>query len=258
MGLASRWAVEEDLVKEALKQDSRVKKQSDTPKKATALPSKWADAHHVPQGPRKSAPKSTATELEAKNHKDPARRGRRKSDHRVQHKQNELVDRHSLKEPVKDLAQDLGARLDIRENKHKDHPSPKHRDSPRHKEGAKHKEGPKHGIKHKEGPMHKDDTSDSHLPHEILHEKGPMTDAARSLASRIGTAGAVSAPGEQKKYMTPIQKREARLREEREKKAEKLKKEQELKDARLQQEVRDLFEKMSDKSKSWADIEDED
>ncbi|KAM9906859.1 hypothetical protein OXX69_006634, partial [Metschnikowia pulcherrima] len=37
----------------------------------------------------------------------------------------------------------------------------------------------------------------------------------------------------------------------------KLTKEQELKEAKLKAEVQSMFEKMSDKSSSWADLEDE-
>lgn len=98
-------------------------------------------------------------------------------------------------------------------------------------------------------------------------ERGPLTPAAQALALRIGvpkkdesdefvsTDEDVSDDGKPKaKYMTPKQKQELANRM----KAEKARAQQAKKDAALQEEVRLMFEKMSDKSRSWADIEDED
>lgn len=95
-------------------------------------------------------------------------------------------------------------------------------------------------------------------------EKGPFTPAARSMASRIGTKNDsdgfastdedISDDGKPKvKYLTPKQKRELANKI----KAAKLQLQQAKRDAELQEEVRAMFEKMSDKSTSWADIEDE-
>lgn len=64
-------------------------------------------------------------------------------------------------------------------------------------------------------------------------------------------------PKKQERYITPRQKKELAARIDREKKERKRLEEDRQKQAKLQKEVQEMFDKMNDKSTSWADIEDE-
>lgn len=248
MVLASRWAEEETLVKKAIQQDARAQQKSESPKKPAVLPSKWADAEDAPEvkeklgrrpqsearvshlteklaGPGSGKRGGIAREKDRREHKDQKDKDHEDKDHKDNHhKDNHHKDNRGRKD------KDHKGNKDARDSRDRDRDS---RDSHKELHGSR-RDGPKNKARAHTG--------------DILHEKGPVTDAARSLAARIGQPG---------KYLTPGQKRDAKLREEREKDAEKTRQAQAEKDARLQQEVRDMFEKMSDKSTNWADIEDD-
>lgn len=117
---------------------------------------------------------------------------------------------------------------------------------------------------------------------EEEEELPPMTSAGQSLASRLGMVSISNTKPEPPKakqnfkqtqlhpkksnntprqpkspkgaYQTPKQKREEQARREQEEK-ERLQKQ---KDAKLKEEVRDMFSKLTSSSANWADLEDED
>lgn len=117
---------------------------------------------------------------------------------------------------------------------------------------------------------------------EEQEELPPMTSAGQSLASRLGMVSLSNTKPEPPKpkqnfkqtqlqsknsnipprqpkspkgsYQTPKQKREGQARREQEEK-ERLQKQ---KDAKLKEEVRDMFSKLTSSSANWADLEDED
>lgn len=105
---------------------------------------------------------------------------------------------------------------------------------------------------------------------DVLHEKGPQTEAGNVLAMRLGLSGGKSKPkpvsSEPKgRYMTPRQKKELaakeqqeKLRKEKERKNAKAQEANAEKEARLRHEVQEILAKMEDKSTNWADFEDED
>lgn len=266
-GLQSKWAAaaEEPEIKQAIPE---VKKTS--PKPATSVLSKWASAE-----PEEEAPKK---ELKPKP--------RKRNEEQVPTPPHSSETGEML-----DLAKSFGNRLGVKdESKRK---SKKNRNRDTHRDAPRQQRGTQNSRKHEEHAEHEDhqeehwedvsDEDEEDLFEDKLYEKGPMTDAARSLAMRIGAPAGEpkqektpNGPRESKhkdhkeqkprakeqkpardsqepkgKYMTPKQKK---LLEEKQKQ-EKLKAEQAEKERKIKEEVRQMFELMEDKSTNWADID---
>ncbi|KAM9910597.1 hypothetical protein OXX69_004341 [Metschnikowia pulcherrima] len=199
-----------------------------------------------------------------------------KQDHKDKSYAHEPASRRksSHSDSGKTLASRLGS-ISINDDKsgHRDNQKPRRGHAGRESRAGKSPE------RHARKSLGSSDESEEERP------SGTMTAAAQSFALRIGVPvqdtqknhhhtttrnanvskthnfGDNGTPGREKgtptgsssRYMTPKQKRAL---EEQEKQA-KLTKEQELKEAKLKAEVQSMFEKMSDKSSSWADLEDE-
>ncbi|PSK39014.1 hypothetical protein C7M61_002323 [Candidozyma pseudohaemuli] len=272
-GLQSKWAAaaEEPEIKQAAPE---IKKSS--PKPATSVLSKWASAEPEEDEPKKEL----KPKLKKRNEE-----------------QVPTPPQSSETGEVLDLARSFGDRLGV-----KDEPKRKskrnrnrdtHRDAPRQQRGAPNSRNhEEHEEDEGNQEEHWEDVSDEEeedLFEDKLYEKGPMTDAAKSLAMRIGAPAeepkAPKGPKESKhrdhkeskdhrehkeqkprskdqrparesqepkgKYMTPKQKK---LLEEKQKQ-EKLKAEQAEKERKIKEEVRQMFELMEDKSTNWADID---
>lgn len=286
--LASRWATEETLVKEALEQDSHAKHTlvahgpagpAAGPKNAP-LVSKWANAPQSPTtnkaGHRLPSPPLTG---DGERHEGRARRRGDKEGHAnakdsegsTEHKERNQQGR--AKELMSEFAKVFADRLDMDggERSEKSHRNRKPRHEQKEHVGEKQKED-RHGGEKQKGQERGHDRNNGRANRsgnygnghhdkvepdgDILHEKGPMTDAARSLALRIGMP-AKETPTKQEKYISPRQKKELAARIDREKKEHKRLEEDRQKQAKLQKEVQEMFDKMSDKSTNWADIEDE-
>lgn len=255
--LASRWATEETLVKEAINQDSHGKHRkpsvNSSSLKSTVLPSKWADAPLSPTEPKtkKSSHKS--------NHRLPSPPNTAEGDEKLPKKR---AGRHEkeAKEPMTEFAKSFADRLGVAEKPAKGYSS----HNEKHEGRAR---GPRRG---KGQAKHEEPATDG----EILHEKGPMTDAAKAMALRIGVPqhrkseslqaedADVDHHGrkdnkKQLKYMTPRQKKDLAARLEKEKRELELREENANREVKLKQEVQEMFDKMSDKTTSWADFEDE-
>lgn len=145
-----------------------------------------------------------------------------------------------------------------------------HRDTS-HKEST-HRETHHKETTHRDNSR-KDNSRDTHRGSQPNHrrssdQKEPMSAAGRAFALRIGKPdpndddGFVttdSEPEEPKKgvqpgkYLTPKQKRARLVQQKEQERAA----EQAEREAKLKLEVQLMFEKMSDKSQSWADLEDE-
>ncbi|RLV91034.1 hypothetical protein JA1_004154 [Spathaspora sp. JA1] len=147
--LVSRWADDDSLVQEALKQDSKVPTPGTSPSKSItvkrneALPSRWADAEDEPI----PVPVLEPIVKSPRKHNHGHRQQRREEERR----------------------EDRGARHE------KSYPTP-----PNSKDE---KTSPQRSKKHFERKQeHKSDTEYE----EGLDEKGPMTDAAKAFAARLG------------------------------------------------------------------------
>lgn len=254
-GLASKWAPDTDLVNRAVKQDKVPKREQ-----PTKLVSKWAD-EKVTQKPEKHKGEGKHKAVEEKKHDEkkhdekkhdeklkrkprPKSRNRRNSletqatspsaypsppttaDGKEKKKSHE-AESDDEKGPMTSSAKVLAARLGVVEPK-----SPK-KAKPRKEREQRHKEP----------------------------EKKPMTAAAQSLALRIGAVEPKNAHEEDKpvsyaqasrrpksKYLTPRQKKDMQEQEQRAL-------EDAARDEKLKAEVQAMFDKMDNKSSSWADID---
>lgn len=291
--LASRWATEETLVKEALEQDSHVKhtKESGSGSGSSEnqvstdnqvpLVSKWASSPSPPSSPKhrknhRTSHKLPSPPLTGESDKHDERPRRRRAEGKDGEGSGSKDTRESRrkepeskgKEPMSEFAKAFADRLDMDGHGHneKSHRSRRksrndHEDRHERHDKTEKERSDKHDKhdrsrteKHVKG--HLEAHEPKHVDQgDILHEKGPMTDAARSLALRIGAPD--KGDKKQSKYMTPRQKKELAARIEREKKEHKKIEEDKERQAQLQKEVQEMFDKMSDKSTSWADIEDE-
>lgn len=305
--LISKWASDDALVSAALEQDKKAKPDAGSsnppitpiaPPKTTKLVSKWADAPD-PTPHTKHSPKKTNTQLMTppSSAGNGGRRDRRKSEGKSDrgsfgqgterrnsrgngHKPDSLTAEVSStnKNPYADSGRSLASRLgslDIASDHSGQRDSkPKKSHAGRGSRASRPTDKTGHHV------------SFGHENDDDENSRGPMTDAAKSFALRLGVPVKEPASSTSKhhnsqndrhttrrdshgngayknekpasalsgsKYMTPKQKRAL---EEQEKRA-KLTKEQELKEEKLKEEVKHMFEKMSDKSTSWADLEDE-
>lgn len=275
--LTSRWATEETLVKEALEQDSHAKHTLAThgpagpgaaPKNAP-LVSKWAHAPESPKikeaGHRLPSPPLTG---DGERHEGRARRREGKegdgnpkdSEGATEYKERNQQGR--AKEPMSEFAKAFADRLDMdggerSEKSHRNRKSRHEQKEDRHGgEKGQQRGHDRNGRANRNGNYGNGHHDKVETDGDILHEKGPMTDAARSLALRIGVS-AKENPTKQEKYISPRQKKELAARIDREKKEHKRLEEDRQKQAKLQKEVQEMFDKMSDRSTNWADIEDE-
>lgn len=179
--LASRWATEETLVNKAVEQDSKTPHHkpapSLAPSKPAALPSKWADAPPSPTAPNPrqnhhkldlvlpSGPKGAAG--------DEKRRPRRGSRH---DRDNKESGRDAAKEPMSEFARSFADRLGVADNHQRE--QNRHENKPRSRRGKGHsRHEDRHESHDEEGAGPSDD---------IMHAKGPQTDAGNALALRLG------------------------------------------------------------------------
>lgn len=308
--LASRWATEDTLIQEALEQDSHTKHARapqgtarGTPASTNApLALKWAPSPSEPSsladkkcsrdGQRLPSPPPTR---EGEKHEERSRRRRHDAKEEPHDNRGSRDSRDKRKhgeskgkEPMGEFAKAFADRLDIdshdrssekphRNRKSKnEHSEDKHGGPERRRERG-HDRGKEKGYEKSdkqerlEGRNGGQGEANDEVG-DVLHDKGPMTDAARSLALRIGVPAKEdglrkqdrhsakeleNGPKKQERYVTPRQKRELAARIDREKKEFKRLEEDRQKQAKLQKEVQEMFDKMSDKSTSWADIEDE-
>lgn len=85
--------------------------------------------------------------------------------------------------------------------------------------------------------------------------KPPMSEAAMSFAARLAIppASTAKSSGPKQKYLSPKQRKEAEKQQQQQQKIQ----EQKLRDAKIKEEVRDMFTKMTSRTTNWADLEDE-
>lgn len=276
MGLVSRWASDESVVQKAIHQDSLGGTKTVTP---------FSEKNDAPVA-------IVAKEIESLNIEPP------KAPKKSMLLDSIWANAPPVENPVK-TNREFGSRN-----------SKPLKKSPTlsEKEAKRPTEAPKHRLAQKKptSPIKTQEVSDDAIsveewedesesdmdvsdPGDILYERGPATEAGRSLAMRIGAPPAAKSSTESRstpkagqrdvyeakqstkqdkerfnapkqpskpaktKYKTPKQKIE-------EEKLEKLRKkmeEQAAKDAAVQEEVRTMMEKMRDKKLNWADLEDD-
>lgn len=290
--LASRWASEEALVNEAIEQDEHVKHTKPPLPQKSSLPSKWASApltepESKPTSAREHFSSAKSLPTPPRSADGPGRLPRKNKAHsNVAEVTSLLADRLDVLAPEKsehrrwlsrnrrhdDVSDERANHSSPRDNRERPHSGRAERSDKgleRSEKGLERSEK----IHEKSDEIHGDNSSGHPAEdQDVLYEKGPMTDAAMAFALRIGAPQkgessqrdrsdreVPAAKTERKtakethKYLTPRQKRELAAQQslEQERAANA------VKEARLQQEVKEMFEKMSDTSTSWADFEDE-
>lgn len=261
-GLQSKWA--------KVAEETEIEKAPAKPASPKPAPPKAS--------PSKPSPKTTHSVISKWASAD----SDEEKDHHKQHKPRPKKNEVQVPTPptsarggdVLDLTKSFGDKVGIKDEKRRTRRN-RNRDSRESKDATEGKSR-KHSEEHADAW---EDVSEEELFEDKLYEKGPMTDAAKSLAMRIGAPSEepkvpkapkaakerpskdAKLPREQNprnnkaepkgKYMTPKQKK---LEEERQKQ-EKLKAEQAEKDRKIREEVRQMFELMEDKSTNWADID---
>lgn len=282
--LASRWATDETLVQKAVEQDSKshTKEKPAATTKNTLLSLKWADAP-VPTSPKKQPQKQLHELNLPSGPKGYSNEGKGRQRRGSRHEREKPKEQKEMSEFAKLFADRLGV------EEHKDKNRKQGKNGKKHEKSAKHEtleksETPKKSeqasIAKSSEPSANlldgaldDDYEDISSDEEgdVLHEKGPQTEAGNVLAMRLGLSGGKSKQEQKpvssepkKRYMTPRQKKEMAAKEQQEKlrkeKERKNAKAQEMnaeKEARLRHEVQEILAKMEDKSTNWADFEDE-
>lgn len=269
-GLQSKWATAETESKPIPEKQTRPSK----PARDSHLNSRWADDSSAKTESKKNVPDRHEPSIE---HKSP-----KASEHKSIEKPSKPHGKrpHAPKEVKKtqlpsppqtaekdgemlDLAKSFASRIGVSEPKQDSQP-PKDPGLKNHRRRRRSR-GRSHD-KNAEKPDAEawEDVSgdEDDLFEDKLYEKGPMTDAAKSLALRIGAVQSqpkpkVDAPKEPKeepksRYLTPKQKK---LLQEKIKQ-EKLREEEAEKERRLKEEVKAMFEEMDSGNTNWADIED--
>lgn len=297
-GLVSKWAVQKELIEEANEQDNTVKKtkSATTFKKSQPLESKWAS----PSKPDMEAPaqdQQNRTKSNGRKNKYPgsprgnlltpplsadpdisthSEKGRRQHENhfrspqgRAKHKSgrrydsrgsirddNKVIEKADLDEdqdkiPMSDAAKSFASRLGMDGR------------SPRAK------------TFDKDGFVSTDEEVSDEEPSHEAEEQGvsdeelqPMTNAAKSLASRLGIVSLddlANNGSEKKKPFKVPRERNVSSRASGSRNMNRSESKQTfqkglknaLKEAKLKQEVQEMLDKLGDSSRSWADLEDE-
>lgn len=275
-GLASKWATEPTLVKQAEVQDSKIaaKVATEKPQKSSKasepksntpshkpLVSKWADAP-----PKTSVEESKKTQKNKRpgSHDGKGHRNRRNSDSHKHEEHNQDSNRNrdrrrgrndNRKRPDGKIHEETTSRTD------RDEPLP-----PMSKAAANFALRLGVPVQDNNADKYESDGQYETTDEEVdvpagSYDKGhsapkqPMSKAAASFASRLGTPQKETggSQGSGKKYMSPKQRQEVAKKQQEERRLQ----EQKLRDAKLQEEVRDMFSKMTSTSANWADLEDE-
>lgn len=250
------------------------------------LPTPPRTAEKTSKGEMSEAAKQFATRLNldgassGKSHKEGSRNDRTTRDRRSDH--------HANSESPKDDGRKASPKEDGRRASPKDDirgASPKEESS--HSDGKKKRSGKRGGRNRRLSSVGGDPESD---------ERAPLTAAGKSLLDRIGPVPAKGASNNEsdfesteeevsddekraahsgpksrtlaeilhlkletpkKAYLTPKQRREENMKSKREEENKRLRAAQAEKDAKLKEEVKEMFNKMGDTTTSWADIEDD-
>jgi hypothetical protein len=297
-GLASKWATEKQLVDSPQSQDKakpapdQNTKIDPLPSKWASVVSEPKKATLQPSSSRPPTVPATTNAQSKDSHKSKHRAGRKsRSSERANgaRREPEAASNPRMTDAAKSFASRLGA-LSIDETK-----APQefkaHHDGP-NRGRAKTGHGAM-GHPPVEGKGESKNTTTKGKPNAEEHwvdEEKPaalMSAAGQTLAARLGmspatstspttanvprsstTAAASSTPsqgGQASKYLTPRQKRQQEERELKERKEREKRDRRKIEDAaerekqaKIKQEVSEMFSKLTDKHADWADIDDED